>query len=73
MRVETVSHARAMLEAIQKAVDRKEFDTASRLERELWLNTLEVAAVHICRNSPSDLCATALTSRQIKFPRGYNP
>lgn len=73
MKIETMDQARGMLERIQRAVDRKDYDTAHYLERQLWENALEAAAIHICRSSPSDLCATVLTSRNIHYPRGYSP
>jgi len=71
MSIETRDQARSWLERIQRAVDLKDYETAGRLEKQLWEEALERAAVHICGTSPSDLCATALTSRRISFPRLY--
>lgn len=70
-KIETRDGARRFLELIQRAVDLGDYEQAGRLEKQLWEEALEAAAVHICGTSPSDLCATALTSRRISFPRKY--
>ena len=70
-KMETRDDARRFLELIQRAVQARDYAQAGRLEKQLWEEALEAAAMHICRTSPSDLCATALTSRRIEFKRGY--
>ncbi len=69
MKIDSRKAVQGWLERIYIAVQAGDYEAAGRLEKQLWEEALEAAAMHICNTSPSDLCATALTSRQIAFRR----